>query len=109
MSNRLPLVLSVTALVVAVLGATPVGNAAMNLVVPRNSVGTLQLKANAVTEAGAVENTGTGGSGVADQPGACSMGTSCANLRSEWVAGRSLVESKRRQTSLAFAIAHRLE
>jgi hypothetical protein len=51
MTNRLPLVLSVTALVVAVLGATPVGNAAMNLVVPRNSVGTLQLKANAVTAA----------------------------------------------------------
>ena len=43
--------LSTAALVVAVLGATPVGHAAMNLVVPRNSVGTLQLKANAVTAA----------------------------------------------------------
>lgn len=51
MRNRLPIVLSTAALVVAVLGATPVGHAAMNLVVPRNSVGTLQLKANAVTAA----------------------------------------------------------
>jgi hypothetical protein len=51
MRERLPIVLSATALVVAVLGATPVGHAAMNLVVPRNSVGTLQLKANAVTAA----------------------------------------------------------
>jgi hypothetical protein len=51
MRERLPIVLSLTALVVAVLGATPVGEAAMNLAVPRNSVGTLQLKNNAVTGA----------------------------------------------------------
>lgn len=50
MRERLPIVLSVTALVVAVLGSTPVGEAAMNLV-PRNSVGTLQLRNNAVNAA----------------------------------------------------------
>lgn len=48
MKNRWPVVLSVTALVVAVLGATPVGEAALNAL-PRNSVGPLQLKTNAVT------------------------------------------------------------
>ena len=48
MKNRWPTVLSATALVVAVLGATPVGEAALNAL-PRNSVGPLQLKANAVT------------------------------------------------------------
>ena len=48
MRNRWPAVLSVTALVVAVLGATPVGEAALNAL-PRASVGPLQLKANAVT------------------------------------------------------------
>lgn len=51
MRERLPIVLSATALVVAVLGSTPVGEAAKNLVVPRNSVGTLQLKNGAVTTA----------------------------------------------------------
>ena len=51
MRDRLTIVLSATALVVALLGATPVGQAAMNLVVPRNSIGTLQLKNNAVTAA----------------------------------------------------------
>jgi hypothetical protein len=51
MRERLPIVVSVTALVVAVLGSTPVGEAAKNLVVPRNSVGTLQLKNRAVTTA----------------------------------------------------------
>lgn len=48
MKQRLPLALSITALVVAVLGATPIGTAAKNLVVPRNSVGTIHLKNNAV-------------------------------------------------------------
>jgi hypothetical protein len=48
MKNRLPLVLSITALVVAVLGATPLGEAARNQLVPRNSVGTAQLRTNAV-------------------------------------------------------------
>jgi hypothetical protein len=48
MSGRLPLVLSVTALLVAVLGWTPFGEAAREAVFPANSVGTAQLKANAV-------------------------------------------------------------
>jgi hypothetical protein len=48
MRNRWPVVFSVTALIVAVLGATPVGEAALNAL-PRASVGPLQLKANAVT------------------------------------------------------------
>lgn len=48
MKQRLPIVLSTTALVVALLGATPIGTAARNLVVPRNSVGTAQLKNNSV-------------------------------------------------------------
>lgn len=49
MPSRLPLVLSTTALVVALLGSTPVGEAARDAAFPRNSVGTAQLKANAVT------------------------------------------------------------
>jgi hypothetical protein len=48
-TKRLPIILSSTALVVAVLGATPVGEAALNLAVPRNSVGTIQLRNSAVT------------------------------------------------------------
>ena len=42
-------VLAATALVVAVFGSTPLGHAAGNLIVPRNSVGTAQLKGGAVT------------------------------------------------------------
>ena len=49
MGNRINSALSLTALLIAVAGATPVGQAAWNQVVPRNSVGTLQLKRNAVT------------------------------------------------------------
>lgn len=48
-SHRLPVVLSSTALVVAVLGFTPLGEAAKNALAPRNSVGTAQLRTNAVT------------------------------------------------------------
>jgi hypothetical protein len=48
MQKRLPIVISVVALVVAVLGATPVGEAALNAL-PRNSVGPLQLQQAAVT------------------------------------------------------------
>ena len=48
MKTRLPLVLSITALTVAVLGATPLGEAAREQLAPRNSVGTAQLRANAV-------------------------------------------------------------
>jgi hypothetical protein len=48
MRDRLPMILSATALVVAVLGATPLGEAAYNAVAPR-SVGTAQLKNNSIT------------------------------------------------------------
>lgn len=51
MRDRLPLVLSATALLVAVFGATPLGQAAYNAVVPNNSVGSAQLRNGAVTEA----------------------------------------------------------
>jgi hypothetical protein len=49
MRERLPIVLSVSALVVAVLGSTAVGEAARDVLVPRNSVGTAQLRNGAVT------------------------------------------------------------
>lgn len=51
MRQRLPLVLSITALAVVLFGSTPIGEAAEEAVsqlVPRNSVGTAQLKRNAV-------------------------------------------------------------
>ena len=48
MKKRLPLVLSITALTVAVLGSTPLGEAAREQLAPRNSVGTAQLRTNAV-------------------------------------------------------------
>ena len=51
MSNRLSTALSISALVVAVLGWTPIGDAAREAVFPPNSVGTEQLRANAVTSA----------------------------------------------------------
>lgn len=51
MRERLPMIFSTTALLVAVLGVTPLGEAAYNAVVPRNSVGTLQLQRNAVKAA----------------------------------------------------------
>jgi hypothetical protein len=51
MRDRLPMIVSITALIVAVLGVTPLGDAAYNAVVPRSSVGTLQLQRNAVTAA----------------------------------------------------------
>jgi len=47
----MPIVVSCCALVVAVLGSTPLGQAARDAVPPRNSVGTLQLKTGAVTSA----------------------------------------------------------
>ena len=49
MKGRLPLVLASVALVVALFGSTPLGSAARGLVIPRASVGNVQLKANAVT------------------------------------------------------------
>jgi hypothetical protein len=57
MGNRLPLTLSIAALLVAVLGITPLGQAAYDAVVPRNSVGTAQLKRNAVTSSKLAPNT----------------------------------------------------
>ena len=51
MKPRTNTILAVTALVVAVLGATPAGHAAASMILPRNSVGTTQLKASAVTGA----------------------------------------------------------
>jgi hypothetical protein len=42
------LIFSVTALVIAVLGVTPLGEAAREQLAPRNSVGTAQLRTNAV-------------------------------------------------------------
>lgn len=48
MSQRLPLVLSATALAVAVFGSTPLGNAVV-AALPANSVGTKQLKNKSVT------------------------------------------------------------
>ena len=51
MRDRLPLVLSGTALLVSVLGATPLGRAAYNAVVPPNSIGALELRNGAVTKA----------------------------------------------------------
>lgn len=51
MRDRLPMIVSITALLVALSGITPLGEAAYNAVVPRNSVGTLQLQRNAVKAA----------------------------------------------------------
>lgn len=47
---KLPTVLSTTALVVAVLGTTPLAAIAKDAAFPRNSVGTAQLKRNAVSQ-----------------------------------------------------------
>jgi len=47
MSSRLALAMSASALVVALLGSTPLGHALVSQV-PRNSVGPLQIKRNAV-------------------------------------------------------------
>jgi hypothetical protein len=49
--KKTPIILSMTALVMAVLGASPVGQAAKNAVLPKSSVGSVQLKNNAVTSA----------------------------------------------------------
>jgi hypothetical protein len=50
-STKTPTIIAVTALVVSVLAATPLGHAAAQLVLAKNSVGTKQLKKNAVTGA----------------------------------------------------------
>ena len=51
MKLSLTAILAATALVVAVLGSTPIGHAAASMVLPSNSVGTAQLKAASVTGA----------------------------------------------------------
>jgi hypothetical protein len=48
-SSKISVVLAATALLVSVLFATPLGQAASRLVLPKNSVGAAQLKKNAVT------------------------------------------------------------
>jgi hypothetical protein len=47
--SKIPTIIAITALAVAVLAATPLGQAAGRLVLPKNSVGAAQLKKNAVT------------------------------------------------------------
>lgn len=53
MKQRIPIVLSAIALAVAIFGSTPLGRAGYSAVtsVPNKSVGTAQLKNNAVTSA----------------------------------------------------------
>lgn len=48
MRTQASITISITALLVAVFGSTPIGEAAWNQVVPRNSVGTPQIQRNAV-------------------------------------------------------------
>lgn len=55
--HRLSLAFSATALVVAVLGATPLGQAAAGLVVPRSSVGAAELRDGAVTSVKVRDNS----------------------------------------------------
>lgn len=50
-SSKISIALAAAALLVSVLVATPLGQAASRLVVPKKSVGTAQLKKNAVTGA----------------------------------------------------------
>ena len=51
MKNRLPLILSILAVAITVLGATPVGQAAHRLLLPAHSVGTRELRDDAVVGA----------------------------------------------------------
>jgi hypothetical protein len=51
MQGKTPTIIATAALVVAVLAATPVGQAAGRLALGKSSVGTAQLKKNAVTSA----------------------------------------------------------
>ena len=50
-SSKTPTAIAMTALVVAVLAATPMGRAAGRIALAKSSVGTAQLKKNAVTSA----------------------------------------------------------
>jgi hypothetical protein len=55
LKSKIPTILAATALVVAVFGTTPLGHAAGNLILAKNSVGAAQLKKDAVT-GGKVKN-----------------------------------------------------
>jgi hypothetical protein len=46
---KLPTILAATAIAVSVFGATPLGQAASSVILPKNSVGAKQLQRNAVT------------------------------------------------------------
>jgi hypothetical protein len=48
--SKITPIIAVTALVVAVFGATPLGQAASRLVLPKNSVGAAQIKKNALAD-----------------------------------------------------------
>jgi hypothetical protein len=60
MKDKTSRIMAATALVVAVLAATPVGQAAGKLVLGKNSVGAAQLKKNAVTGKKIAKNAVTG-------------------------------------------------
>jgi len=64
MTSKTPTAIAVTALVVAVLGTTPLGHAAGSIL-PRNSVGTVQIKKAAIT-AGKLRNGSVTGAKVVD-------------------------------------------
>ena len=49
LKSKTSTILAATALVVAVFGSTPLGHAAVSIVLPKGSVGTYQLKRGAVT------------------------------------------------------------
>ena len=49
LNSRTATVLAATALFVAIFGSTPLGRAAASMVLPKNSVGAVQLKRNAVS------------------------------------------------------------
>jgi hypothetical protein len=58
--TKIPTIVAVTALVVAVLGSTSYGHAAARMVLPSNSVGASQLKKNAVRANDIAKNAVTG-------------------------------------------------
>src|SRR6478672_13292794 len=55
--SKISIVLAATALLVSVLFATPLGQAAGRLIVPKNSVGAAQIKKNAVTSRKVVDGS----------------------------------------------------
>jgi hypothetical protein len=58
--SKIPTILAATALLVAVFAATPLGQAAGRLVLPKNSVGAAQLRKNAVSGKKLATNAVTG-------------------------------------------------